>query len=101
MVKTKYANNTNNLKSKLRELNKIQVINKNLHEIKNEILLNYEGEFEMIGNLKVGDQLDKRILDLELFLIMKLIANLLMKVMTQKKVFLMVIFKNSILLSLT
>ena len=40
----------------MRELNKIEVINKNLHEIKNEILLDYVGEFEMVGNLKVGDQ---------------------------------------------
>ena len=37
--------------------NKIHVITKNLHEIKNEILINYEGEFEMVGNLKVGDQI--------------------------------------------
>ena len=36
-------------------MNKIQVIIKNLHEIKREILQNYTGEFEMVGNLKVGD----------------------------------------------
>ena len=28
-----------------------------LHEIKHEILFDYEGEFEMVGNLKVGDQI--------------------------------------------
>ena len=38
-------------------MNKIQVVNENLHEIKHEILLDYEGEFEMVGNLKVGDQI--------------------------------------------
>ena len=41
----------------MKELNKIQVINKNLHEIRPEILLDYEGEFEMDGNLNVGDQI--------------------------------------------
>ena len=57
LVKIKYANNPNKLQSALIELNKIHVVNKSLHEIKNEILLNYEGEFEMDGNLKVGDQI--------------------------------------------
>ena len=36
--------------------NKIQVVDKNLHEIKNEILRDYIGEFEMVESLKVGDQ---------------------------------------------
>ena len=30
---------------------------KNLHEIKQEKLVDFTGEFEMIGNLKVGDQI--------------------------------------------
>ena len=38
-------------------MNKIQVVNKNLHEIKQEILVDYVGEFDMVGNLKVGDQI--------------------------------------------
>ena len=38
-------------------MNKIQVIDKNLHEIKNEILLICTDVFEMVGNLKVGDQI--------------------------------------------
>ena len=38
-------------------MNKIQVIDKNLHEIRNEILLDYGGAFEMVGNIKVGDQI--------------------------------------------
>ena len=57
LVNIKYANNPNKLQSELKELNKIQVINKNLHEIKQEILQDYEGEFEMVGNLKVGEQI--------------------------------------------
>ena len=40
-----------------KDLNKIHVIDKNLHEIKNEILEDYIGTFEMVGNLKVGDQI--------------------------------------------
>ena len=57
LVNIKYANNSNKLQSALKELNKIQVVNKNLHEIKQEILQDYVGEFEMVGNLKVGDQI--------------------------------------------
>ena len=38
-------------------MNKTHVIDKNLHEITNEILLDYVGAFEMVGNLKVGDQI--------------------------------------------
>ena len=41
----------------MKELNKIHVVDKNLHEVKHEILKDYTGEFEMIGNLKVGDQI--------------------------------------------
>ena len=57
LVRTKYADKPDKLESALRELNKIHVIDKSLHEIKNEILLHYVGEFEMFGKLKVGDQI--------------------------------------------
>ena len=57
LVQIKYANNPNKLHSALKELKKIQVIDKNLHEIKQEILKDYIGTFEMVGNLKVGDQI--------------------------------------------
>ena len=57
LVKIKYANNPKKLQSELKELNKTQVIDKNLHEIKEEILQVYTGEFETVGNLKVGDQI--------------------------------------------
>ena len=57
LVNIKYANNPNKLQSELKKLNKFQVVNKNLHEIKQEILQDYIGEFEMVGNLKVGDQI--------------------------------------------
>ena len=57
LINIKYANDSNKLHSALKQLNKIQVIDKNLHEIKQEILLDYTGEFEMVGNLKVGDQI--------------------------------------------
>ena len=43
LVKIKYADNPNKLQSELKELNEIHVIDKNLHEIKNEILLDYVG----------------------------------------------------------
>ena len=57
MLRIKYANNPNRLQTELEEKNKIQVVNKNLHEIRNEILRDYAGEFEMVASLKVGDQI--------------------------------------------
>ena len=57
LVRIKYADKPDKLQSVLKELNKIQVIDKNLHEIKYEILEDYEGVFELIGNLKIGDQI--------------------------------------------
>ena len=57
LINIKYANEPNKLQSELKELNKIQVVNKNLHEMKHEILQDYVGEFEMVGNLKIGDQI--------------------------------------------
>ena len=38
LVNIKYANDPNKLENALKELNKIEVIDRNLHEIKNEIL---------------------------------------------------------------
>ena len=57
LVIIKYVNNPNKLQSELKEFKKIQVVNKHLHEMKNERLVDYTGEFEMVGKLSVGDQL--------------------------------------------
>ena len=56
LVRIKYVNNPNKLQSVLKELIKIHVVNKKLQEIQQEVLQDYNGEFEMVGNLKVGDQ---------------------------------------------
>ena len=56
LVKIKYANNPNKLQSELKEIIIIHVVNKNLHEIENEILLDFTGEIEMVSTLKVVDQ---------------------------------------------
>ena len=56
LVKIKYVNNPNKLQSQIKEFNKIQVIGENLHETRNEILLDYVGELK-IGNLKIDDQI--------------------------------------------
>ena len=56
LVRIKYANNPNRLQSELKELKKIHIIDKILQEIKNEILRDYVGEFEMIGRIKIVDQ---------------------------------------------
>ena len=57
LVKIIYANNPNKLHSELKELNKMHVANKNSHEIKQEFFLDYNGKFEMVGKLSVGDQI--------------------------------------------
>ena len=57
LVNIKYSNDPKKLENALRDLNKIEVIDKNLHEIKNEILIDYEGVFQMDGNLKIVDQI--------------------------------------------
>ena len=56
-VKMKYSKNPNKLQSALKESNEIQLHIKNLREIRQEILVNYTGEFEMVGNLEVRDQI--------------------------------------------
>ena len=55
LVKIKNANNPDKLQSEFKKLNKIHVVEKPLHEIKQEILIKKTGEFEMVANLKVGD----------------------------------------------
>ena len=57
LVRIKYSDNPNKLQSAVKEVNKFQVIDKNLQEIKQEILQDYIGTFEMVGNLRVGDQI--------------------------------------------
>ena len=99
LVITKYANDPNKLQSELKELNKIQVVNKNLHEIKQELLLDYTGEFEVVGNLKVGDQIRRthirlNISDYEAYI------NAIDQIMIRKTLFSIVIFINSTLLNL-
>ena len=56
LFKIKYADKPSELESALRELKKIEVIDKNLHEIKNDILRDYGAELEMVGRLKIADQ---------------------------------------------
>ena len=57
LVKINFANNLNKLQSELKELNKNHVVNKNLHQIKQEILVEYVGEIEMVGKLSIGNQI--------------------------------------------
>ena len=41
----------------MKELSKIHFFDKNLHEIKKEILIDYGGEFEMVEKLSIDDQI--------------------------------------------
>ena len=72
MVKLKYTNNPDKIQSELKRLNKNQVVNETLYEFKQEVLLDYSGEFEKIGRLAIGDQIKQTNINLELLLIMKL-----------------------------
>ena len=56
MGKIKPANNPNKLQNALKDLNKFHVVDENLHEIKGKIIIVYNGEFERIGKLSIGDQ---------------------------------------------
>ena len=91
-VKIKYVDNPNKLQSDSKELHEIQVVDKNLHPIRNGILRDYASEFEMIRKISIVDQICELILDLEKLLIMKLISILSMKDLMQKMLFSMVIF---------
>ena len=55
--KIKFANNPDNLRFEIKLFNEIHVVNKNLHEIKQELIMDYTGEFEMVGRLNFGDQI--------------------------------------------
>ena len=72
---------------------KIQFVDKKLHEIKNEILRDYVGDFERVGSLKVDVKFDRHILDLEILMILNLIATLLMKDVMQEMLFSKVFLK--------
>ena len=41
----------------MKQLNKIHVVDINIHQVRNEILGDYDGEFEMVGCLVIGDQI--------------------------------------------
>ena len=66
LVRIKYADKPDKIQSALKELNKIQVIVKNLNEFKQEILQDYIGTFEVVGNLKLVIRFDKLMLGLEM-----------------------------------
>ena len=55
LVKNNNANNHEKLKNELKKLNKNNVSSKNLHESKNEMLLDNDGLFEMDGAIIIGD----------------------------------------------
>ena len=57
LVKVNYATIPKKSQNDLKELNKIHDIDKNILEIRHEILLDYAGEFEMVGRLKIGDNI--------------------------------------------
>ena len=51
----KYVDKPDKLSNALKELYKIEVFDKNLHGIKEEILGDYSGEVELIDKLLIGD----------------------------------------------
>ena len=83
----------------MKELNKIQVVDKKSHEIINEILGDYAGELEMVENYQLVIKLEKQNYDLELVLIMNIILMLLMKDVMQEMLFSTAFFIKSTLLN--
>ena len=59
MIQIKYANSPKKLQSELKELKKVHVVKKKTHEIKQEILVDLTGEFEVVRNLSLGDQISE------------------------------------------
>ena len=57
LVKIKYSNNPDELQNALKELKRIHVLDRNLHEIKIETTGDYGGKIEMVGKLSIGDQI--------------------------------------------
>ena len=57
LVKIKNSNKPDKVPNALKQFKKIHVVNKNLHECKNEIILDYTGEFEMVGELSIADHI--------------------------------------------
>ena len=57
MIKIKYTSIPIKLQSEIKELNKIQGIDKKLHEIKEEKIVDYAVEFKMVSILKFCDQI--------------------------------------------
>ena len=55
-MKINYADKPDKLQNALEELNKIELFDKNLHQINQGKLKDYVDEFEMIGRIKIADQ---------------------------------------------
>ena len=92
--KIKFSNNPIKLQSELKELNKIQVVYKNLHEIKRKMLVEYTCELEMVGNLKVGDQVRQTHLRCRIIDDHESYINAIDNDLMRKMLFLLVIFIN-------
>ena len=57
LVENNNVNRPAKLECELKELNELQIVNKNTHEVKQEVLQDFGNEFEMIGKLSVGHQI--------------------------------------------
>ena len=88
LVKIKYKNEIE------KDSNKIHVVNKNLHEIEIEILEDYTGVFEMICNIKIGDQIRQTRIRFRKIDVFNLISIALMMDMKPMIVFSLVIYIN-------
>ena len=100
MIKIKYANSPKKLQSELIELNKVHVVKKKPHEIKQEILVDITGEFEVVGNLSLGDQIRETQIRFRNVDVFASYVKPSMKDMKRKMPFLMVKSIKSIVLNL-
>ena len=97
----KYSNEPDKVQNVLKKLNETHVVNKNLHEIKNEILEDYVGEFEMVGRIKIGDRIRETHIRFRSITEYEAYTKLLFKIVSLKMLFSMVIFIKTTLLNLT
>ena len=54
-MKIKFVINPSDVENEVEKLNKIQVVDKNLHENKNDMIKKYTVDFETVGGLFFGD----------------------------------------------
>ena len=94
MIKLKNGNNPRKLEGELREINKMNVNTLKIHQLKKEKKIDYPWDFEMEGELMVGEYVRKFQLTFRNFDDYETILTQLRWILIVKTLSLMVLFKN-------